>query len=125
VPLFMPKADPPLYAAEQPAPGARGSLLAYRNDVFHRAVDLSAPGGARFLLNISYKVADADWVGYHAWQSRATSPSWVRFVEGSTPRELALFGFPPPGHPVWTPAFLGTTADLYPGLDLGPWQAAL
>ena len=40
----MPQSDPELYAAELPAPGVRGSLLAYRNDVFHRGVDLTAPG---------------------------------------------------------------------------------
>jgi hypothetical protein len=124
-PLFMPKGDPALYAAERPAIGVRGSLLAYRNDVFHRAVDLQAPGGARFLLNVSYKAAGVDWVGYHAWQSRATSPHWTAFVEGSNPRQLALFGFPPPGHAVWTPAFLDETAQLYPKLDLAPWKAAL
>jgi hypothetical protein len=124
-PLLMPKGDPALYAAERPAAGVRGSLLAYRNDVFHRAVDLTAPGGARFLLNISYKSADVDWVGYHAWQSRATSPHWVAFVEGSNPRQLALFGFPPPGDSIWTAAFLEATAEIYPRLDLAPWRAAL
>jgi hypothetical protein len=123
-PLFMPKRDPALYAAERPAAGVRGSLLAYRNDVFHRAVDLTAPGAARFLLNVSYRAALAEWIGYHAWQSRATNPSWAAFVEGSTPRELALFGFPLPGHPVWTEDLLEATADVYPNLDLTPWRAA-
>jgi hypothetical protein len=123
-PLFMPNADPELYAAEKPACGKRGSLLAYRPDVFHRAVDLGAPGGARFLLNVSYKVAGQDWVGYHAWQSRATEPEWVAFVEGSSPRELDLLGFPLPGHPIWNEALLDATADRYPKLDLTPWRAA-
>ena len=41
-----PQRDPELYAAELPAAGVRGSLLAYRNDVFHRGVDITAPGGA-------------------------------------------------------------------------------
>jgi len=124
-PLVMPGSDPELYAAERPATGPRGSLLAYRPDVFHRAVDLHAPAGARFLLNVSYKVAGQDWIGYHSMQSRATSEHWVAFVEGSTARELELFGFPPPGHPVWTGPLLDATAGRYPGLDLGPWRAAL
>ena len=125
VPLVMPTRDPELYAAERPATGVRGSYLAYRSDVFHRAVDLTEPGGARFLLNVSFKVPGQDWIGYAAWQSRAVSPDWTSFVEGSTPEELALFGFPPPGHPVWTPARLQATAQLYPELDLTPWSAAL
>ncbi len=124
-PLIMPGADPELYAAERPAAGVRGSLLAYRPDVFHRAVDLTEPGGARFLLNVSFKPAAQDWVGYHALQSRANSPHWVAFVEDSTPTELALFGFPPPGHPIWDTELLEATSQRYPKLDLAPWRAAL
>jgi hypothetical protein len=125
VPLVMPEQNPELYAAERAAPGGRGSLLAYRTDVFHRGVDLIAPGGARFLLNLSFRLAGQDWIGYHAWQSRATWPAWVGFVEGSGPRELALFGFPPPGHPIWTTALLDESAARYPNLDLTPWRQAL
>ncbi len=43
-PLIMPNGDPEIYAAERPATGVRGSLLAYRPDVFHRGVDLTDPG---------------------------------------------------------------------------------
>ncbi len=124
-PLVMPERDPDLYAAERPAVGVRGSYLAYRSDVFHRGVDLTEPGGARFLLNASFKVPGQDWVGYTAWQSRAVSPEWTSFAEGSTPEELALFGFPPPGHAVWTPERVEATARLYPKLDLTPWSSAL
>jgi hypothetical protein len=124
-PLIMPKGDPELYAAERPAPGVRGSLLAYRNDVFHRGVDITAPGGARFLLGVAFKVAGHDWIGYDAPQSRSTSPDWVAFAERCTPRELELFGFPPPGHAIWNAALLDATATRYPKLDLGPWRAAL
>jgi hypothetical protein len=125
VPLLMPAQDPGIYATERAAPGVRGSLLAYRPDVFHRGVDLTRDGGARFLLNVSYKGAGQDWVGFHSIQSRASSPHWVAFVEGSTPAELALFGFPPPGHEIWDAELLAATGDRYPGLDLAPWRAAL
>ena len=124
VPLIFPKQDPEIYAAERPAEGVRGSLLAYRSDVFHRGVDLTAPGAARFLLNVSYKVAGQDWIGFHTAQSRSSSPEWVQFVEGSTPRELALFGFPEPDHPIWDDALLAATAEKYPNLDLAPWSTA-
>jgi hypothetical protein len=124
-PLIMPNTDPGLYGAERPARGRRGSLLAYRPDVFHRAVDLVEPGGARFLLNVSFKIAGQDWIGFHAGQSAANSPDWTAFVEGSTPEELALFGFPRPGHPIWDEAFIASTGDRYPALDLMPWLAAL
>jgi hypothetical protein len=125
VPLVMPKGDPELYAAERAAPGVRGSLLAYRTDVFHRGVDLTAPGTARFILGLGFKVAGQDWIGYHTQQSNSTSAAWVGFAEGSTPRELELFGWPPPRHPIWDSALLDETAERYPSLDLGPWRAAL
>jgi hypothetical protein len=46
-------------------------------------------------------------------------------MEESTPRELELFGFPPPGHEVWTPELLAATQLRYPKLDLDPWRARL
>ncbi len=124
-PLIMPNGDPELYAAERPATGIRGSLLAYRPDVFHRGVDLTDPHGSRFLLNVSFKSAGQDWIGYDAMQSRANSLEWDAFAEASAPNELALFGFPLPGHPIWDDALLDATALRYPKLDLTPWRDAL
>lgn len=121
----MPAQDPDLYAAERSVPGARGSVLAYRTDVFHRGVDLTEPGGGRFILGLGFKLAGQDWIGFDAPQSRSTSPDWVAFVERSTPEQLALFGFPLPGHAIWTAGLLDQTADRYPALDLAPWRAAL
>jgi hypothetical protein len=123
-PLIMPEGDPKIYAAERPATGVRGSLLAYRPDVFHRGVDLTDPGGSRFLLNVSFKSAGQDWIGYDSIQPRANSSDWDRFAEASNPEELALFGFPRPGHPIWDEAMLDATALRYPNLDLTPWRAA-
>ena len=45
LPIGLPKRDPELFAAERAAAGISGSFLAYRTDVFHRAVDLTTPGG--------------------------------------------------------------------------------
>jgi hypothetical protein len=90
--------------------------------VFHRAVELVAPRAARFLLNVSFKRAGHDWVGYHAWQSGANGAESTAFIEGSTPRELELVGFPPPGHEIWDDAMLDATAERYPNLDLTPWR---
>jgi hypothetical protein len=123
--IFMPDRDPDLYAHERAAAGPRGSLLVYRPDVFHRGVDLTRAGSHRYLLNASYKVAGQDWIGYHSVQSNATHPSWVQFVERSTPRELELFGFPPPGHAIWTENLVNATTEKYPKLDVEPWRRAL
>jgi hypothetical protein len=121
----MPDNDPDIYARERAAVGPRGSLLVYRPDVFHRGVDLTRPGSHRYLLNVSYKIAGHDWIGYHSMQPKATHPSWVQFVESATPRELELFGFPPPGHPIWTESLIEATTEKYPNLDVEPWRRAL
>jgi len=124
-PLIFPQQDPQIYAAERPAIGPRGSLLVYRTNTFHRGVDVTEPDRARFLMNVAYKHAAHEWIGFDTAQSRSSSLEWVAFVEGSTPRELELFGFPPPGHPIWSDSFIDATNEKYPKLDLTPWRAAL
>ena len=52
-------------------------------------------------------------------------PSGCRLPNGPRLREFALFGFPPPGHPIWTEELLGQVAVRYRRLDLTPWRAAL
>ncbi len=123
--VVMPDMDPQLYADERAAPGVRGSYLAYRSDVFHRGAPFGSPGTARFTAGTAFKHAHHDWIGYDQQQSRSTGPEWTSFVEASTPRQLELFGFPPPGHPVWNYALLAQTALRYPGLDLDPWRAKI
>jgi hypothetical protein len=124
-PVILPRMDPGLYAAERPAPGIRGSFLVYRSTVWHRGSAFGRPGTARFVLALAFKHAGQDWIGYDQAQSRSTGPEWTRFVEDSSPRQLELFGFPPPGHPVWSDALLDETARRYPKLDLAPWSTAL
>jgi len=114
-----------LYQAERGAPGLRGSYLAYRSDVYHRGVDFGSTDTARFVAALAFKRAGQDWIGYDQQQSGSTGPEWTTFVEGSTPRELELFGFPPPGHAIWSEALLQRTALRYPKLNLDPWRAQL
>ena len=124
-PVVMPDVDPGLYESEHKATGVRGSFLAYRSDVFHRGGPFGSAERARFVLAIAFKRAGQDWIGYNQAQSRSTDREWIRFAERSTPRELELFGFPPPGNPIWDEDLLGLTALRYPKLDLGPWRMAL
>ncbi len=63
------------------------------------------------------------------WAGRvgATAPSTLRGSRSSTGpsvEQLALFGFPPPGHRFWTPHTLDALEVRYPGLDTAPWRAA-
>ncbi len=113
-----------MYDLERPCPGVRGSYLAYRSDVWHRGAPFGAPRSARVLLALAFKRAGQDWIGYDSQQSRSTGPEWTTFAERSTPRELELFGWPPPGHPIWSARLLDETARRYPELDLEPWRQA-
>jgi hypothetical protein len=125
-PVVMPDKEPTVYESERRATGVRGSYLAYRSDVFHRGAPFgSTEQRARFTLALAFKSAGQDWIGYNQAHSQSTDPEWVTFAERSTPRELELFGFPPPGHPIWNEALVRATAIRYPALDLEPWRKEL
>jgi ectoine hydroxylase-related dioxygenase (phytanoyl-CoA dioxygenase family) len=113
-----------LYAAEVPASGPAGSILAYRPDVYHRGVRMTAPRAARFMLHVSYKPAATDWLGSFGLPNAGEDLSWYRFVERAGERQLTVLGFPPPGHPYWTAQTLAGVASRYPTLDLSPWRDA-
>jgi len=121
---LSPAEYPDLYAAEVPASGPAGSILAYRPDVYHRGVRLTAPRSARFMVHVSYKPAATDWLGSHALPNAGEDMSWYRFVRHANERQLTVLGFPRPGHPYWTSETLAGVAARYPMLDLTPWRAA-
>jgi ectoine hydroxylase-related dioxygenase (phytanoyl-CoA dioxygenase family) len=114
-----------LYEAEVPAEGAAGSVLAYRPDVYHRGVRMTAPRSARFMLHVSFKPAGTDWLGSQAWPGAAEGMAWHSFANRATVRQLSALGFPPPGHSYWNQATLAGVAARYPGLDMAPWRRAL
>ena len=87
VPL-SPDEAPELYRAEVSAAGPR------------------RPDGSRFVYNLSYEVAGQEWIAYDTAQPNSTLGRFKRFVEGRTPRELALFGMAEPRHPFWNAATL-------------------
>ena len=70
--VVMPNTDPGVYAAERPAPGIRGSYLAYRSDCWHRGAAFGSRTGARIVVAVAFKHAEVDWIGYDTQQSRAT-----------------------------------------------------
>jgi hypothetical protein len=114
-----------LYAAEVPAAGPTGSILAYRPDVYHRGVRMTAPGEARFMLHVSYKPVGTDWLGSQAWPGAAEGMAWHRFMQETTVRQLSVLGFPEPGHPYWNEETLRGVAARYPLLDMSPWRDAV
>jgi hypothetical protein len=113
-----------LYEAEVPAVGGSGSVLAYRPDVYHRGVRMTAPAAARFMLHVSFKPVATDWLGSQAWPSAAEGLAWHRFMQTPTVEQLSVLGFPEPGHPYWTDETLRGVAARYPLLDMTAWRLA-
>jgi hypothetical protein len=113
----------PLYDDPGEASGRAGSVVAYSPDVYHRSVDVTEPGQARFMLHVAYRPAALDWVGYQAWPIKGFSPEWHKFVAQASVRQLTVLGFPKPGDPYWTAATLSGVAARYPGLDMSPWRS--
>jgi hypothetical protein len=111
-----------LYRAEVPASGPAGSVLAYRPDVYHRGVRMTATDAARFMLHVSYKPVGTDWLGSQAWPGAAEGLAWHLFMQQTNVRQLTMLGFPEPGHPYWNEETLEGVARRYPLLDMSPWR---
>ena len=113
-----------LYEAEESGAGPAGTVIAFNTRTFHRGTGLRKPRGARYSMQLVYRPTEADWGQRIAWAARSHEPAWYDFVHRATPRQLELFGFPPPGHPYWTAETIGGIMQRYPGLDISPWQRA-
>jgi hypothetical protein len=116
---------PDLYELEMPATGPAGTVVAFQPQTLHRGAAITQPRGSRFTMHLNYRPAAAEWAHRHAWADRSHDPCWYRFIEQASPRQLQLFGFPPPGHPYWTAETLTGVGQRYPGLDMTPWQSTL
>ncbi len=84
---------------------------------------MHTPRGARYTMHLNYRPAAVDWAHRHSWADRGHNRDWYRFVARATPGQLALFGFPPPGHPYWTPDTITGIAQRNPDLDTTQWRA--
>ncbi|MEV4754499.1 phytanoyl-CoA dioxygenase family protein [Micromonospora sp. NPDC049559] len=117
---------PEIYAKEVSAAGPAGTVLAYRNDTFHRGTSMTVPRGARFALKLSYRaVGDAEDV----WIERlganihlGLADDWYSFVNSASHRQLELVGFPPRGHRYWTKATWAAVCQRYPNADLSAFK---
>ena len=81
------------------ASGPAGSVVAYRPDVYHRSVDVTEPGTSRFMLHVSYKPADTEWLGYQAWPFKGFSAEWHNFVARPGPDNWPWWASPSPATP--------------------------
>ena len=121
---FVAEADPQLYEAEVSGAGPAGTVIAFELGTFHRGTQLSAPRGAPYSMHLSFRPAGLQWGQRVGWAAKSFTSEWVDFVSRATPRQLQVLGFPPAGHPYWTPETLAGMALRYPRLDLSPWHPA-
>jgi hypothetical protein len=117
-----PVGRPDLYEHELRAVGPSGTVAAYTNRTFHRGTQLTAPRGARYTLHINFRPVGTEWQNRHSWLRHVNRTAWSGFVERASPRQLALFGWPPAGHPFWTTETIAAIQQRYPGLDVSPWE---
>ena len=105
------------------AAGPAGTVVAFEVGTFHRGTQLTAPRGVRYNMHLNFRPSAIQWGQRRGWAYSAFKREWSEFVDRATPRQLQAFGFPPPGHPYWTPETLAGMALRYPNLDLTPWHA--
>ena len=123
--VLMPKTNPEVYAAERPAPGIRGSYLAYRSDTYHRGAPFGSGTGARIVVAVAFKNAATEWIGYDTQQSRSTGTEWTRVRRGLDAASAgALRLARVPATRSGTSGCSNGPRSAIPSLDLGPWRAA-
>lgn len=123
LPLFRSREDAPeLYEVERPVVGPPGTLFVYWPSTFHRGSSMHDRRGTRYTLHLNFRTAASEWVNRRGWGQYSGQDMWVDFVEKLRPEQLAVFGFPAPGHPYWTAETLAGVQLRYPKLDLEPWR---
>jgi hypothetical protein len=113
-----------LYTAEVTGAGPAGTVIAFAPGTFHRGTQLTAPRAVRYSMQLGFRPASLQWGQRVAWAAHSFTDEWANFVTSATVRQLQALGFPPPGHPYWTPETLAGMALRYPKLDLSPWRPA-
>ncbi len=109
---------------ERSAAGPAGSLFVYGIDIWHRGTNLTAPGGHRYVMTVTYKNARNNSIAFHAWQRHNAQP-WARIFDHATPEQLACFGVQRPGDPYWTETTIARAQTRYPNWDMTPYREAL
>lgn len=113
-----------LATRERSTASSAGSIFPFAMDLYHRGTDLTAPGGHRYAVFVSFKTPASHALGFHAWPYYETRP-WRQIFDHATPEQLACFGVPRPGDAFWTEATLARMRRRYPGWNDAPYRDAL
>jgi len=119
-----------LYRREVVARYKRGTVLVYRQDLWHRGTRIKE-GTTRYVMNITYRRKDAEWIGSWncGWAKRNYTLCWPeRRLEATiakmTPIQRTVLGFPAPGHKYWNDVTLAAVSARYApfNMDLEPYR---
>jgi hypothetical protein len=113
-----------LKSYERSAAAPAGSLFVYGIDIWHRGTNLTAPGGHRYVMTVTYKNASNNSIAFHAWQRHNGQP-WRHIINHATPEQLACFGVQRPGDAYWTETTLARAQARWPGWDMTPYREAV
>ena len=104
-----------------------GSICLYSIYTRHSASPFTGERGHRPAMWANYCRKDRPWDGGRSFTYKcgAGEAAMARFLVEATPRQRELLGFPPPGDPLWTRAFLDGMVKRYPGFDPGSYQNGL
>ena len=101
----------------------QGDILLYRHDTWHRGTPLK-PGTRRLAQNMTFRVADAEWVStlHPGWSWSAYRPSQFleKWIATCSVLQRTVMGFPAPGNAYWTEATLAAVAARYGPLGFDP-----
>lgn len=119
--IMVPKGKPDSEAVPMLVPG--GSVCIYTPVTRHSASSWQVDTGSRPAAWVSFNRADRPWDrprGF-TYKEGARYDAMARYIAEATPKQLQMLGFPAPGDPLWTEAFIEGMVTRYPGFDPGPY----
>ena len=119
-----------LYRREKYTRYRKGSVLFYRQDVWHRGTPLSK-NKVRFAQNLTFRMAEASWIStLHpgwSWAMYKPDQQMERLLATLSPEQRSVLGFPPPGDSYWDHQKIDAVEARYGafGFDATPYREQL
>lgn len=119
--MMVPKGRPDSEAV--PMICRAGSICFYGMGTRHTASKWTGEPGQRPTSWVSFVRADRPWDAARTftYKSGADFENMKRWMAAASPRQRELIGFPPPGDPLWTDAFIDGMVRRY-GIDPTPYR---
>ena len=113
----------PELAKPVPTTAKAGSTLFYSSYLVHAAVPFQNKRKQRAFWTLSMARADnQSWAKLANPWSYPERGFFIPFWTQTSPRVRSLFGWPPPGHPYYTPQTLDLLGTWFPGMDLSAYR---